>query len=46
MNSLHLAKLSEDLIRAIEHLTSQWCFILHLKGKEKVIVSDTMYFLK
>ena len=31
MKSLHLAKLPEDLIRATEHLTSQWCTVLHLK---------------
>ena len=46
INSLHLAKLPEDLIRAIEHLTSQWCTVLHLKGPEEVIVSDIIYFVK
>ena len=40
IKSLHLAKLPENLIRAIENLTSQWCTILHLKGEEEVIVSD------
>ena len=40
IQSLHLAKLPEDLIRAIEHLTSQWSTVLHLKGEEEVIVSD------
>ena len=30
IKSLHLAKLLEDLIRAIEHLTSKWCTLLHL----------------
>ena len=29
IKSLYLAKLTEDLIRAIEHLTSKWCVILH-----------------
>ena len=46
IQSLHLAKLPEDLIRAIEHLTSQWSTVLHLKGEEEVIVSDIMYFMK
>ena len=32
IKSLHLVKLPEDLIRAIEHLTSQWSTVLHLKG--------------
>ena len=45
IKSLHLAKLPEDLIRAIEHLTSQWCTVLHLKGEE-VIVPDIIYFVK
>ena len=46
IKSLHLAKLPEELIRAIEHLTSQWCTVLHLKGEEEVIVSDIIYFVK
>ena len=46
IQSLHLAKLPEDLIRAIEHLTSQWSTVLHLKGEEEVIVSDIIYFMK
>ena len=46
IQSLHLAKLPEDLIRAIEHLTSQWSTVLHLKGEEEVIVSDIIYFVK
>ena len=46
IQSLHLAKLPEDLIRAIEHLTSQWSTVLHLKGKEEVIVSDIIYFVE
>ena len=46
IKSLHLAKLPEDLIRAIEHLTSQWSTVLHLKGEEEVIVSDIIYFVK
>ena len=46
IKSLHLAKLPEDLIRAIEHLTSQWSTVLHLKGKEELIVSDIIYFVK
>ena len=49
-----LAKLPEDLIRAIEHLTSQWCTALQGKKKKKgrrgigeeVIVSDIIYFVK
>ena len=51
---LTLAKLPEDLIRAIEHLTSQWCTALQGKKKKKgrrgigeeVIVSDIIYFVK
>ena len=43
---LHLAKLPEDLIRAIENLTSQWCTVLQLKGEEEVIESDIIYFSK
>ena len=43
---LHLVKLLEDLIRAIEHLTSEWRTVLHLEGKEEVIVSDITYFVK
>ena len=46
MKSLHLAKLPEDLIRATENLTSQWCTVLHLKWEEEVIVSDIIYFSK
>ena len=46
IKSLHLAKLPEDLIRAIEHLTSQWSTLLHLKREEEVIVSDIIYFVK
>ena len=46
IQSLYLAKLPEDLIRAIEHLTSQWSTVLHLKGEEEVIVSDIIYFVK
>ena len=46
IKSLHLAKLPEDLIRAIEHLTSQWSTVLHLKGEEEIIVSDIIYFVK
>ena len=46
IKSLYLAKLSEDLTRAIENLTSQRCTVLHLKGEEEVIVSDIIYFLK
>ena len=46
IQSLHLPKLPEDLIRAIEHLTSQWSTVLHLKGEEEVIVSDIIYFVK
>ena len=46
MKSLHLAKLPDDLIRATEHLTSQWCTVLHLKWEEEVIVSDIIYFSK
>ena len=38
IKSLHLAKLPEDLIRAIENLASQWYTVLHLKGEEEVIV--------
>ena len=45
IKTLHLAKLPEDLIRAIEHLTSQWSTVLHLKGEEEVIVSDIIYFV-
>ena len=30
IKSLHLEKLSEDLIRAIENSTSKWCTFLHL----------------
>ena len=37
IKSLRLANLPEDLIRAIENLTSQWCTVLHLKGEEEVI---------
>ena len=44
IKSFHLAKLREDLNRAIENLTSQWRNVLHLKGKEEVIVSDIIYF--
>ena len=46
IKSLHLAKLPEDLIRAIENLTSQWCTVLHLKGEEEVVKSDIIYFSK
>ena len=46
IKSLHLANLPEDLIRAIENLTSKWCTVLHLKGEEEVIVSDIIYFSK
>ena len=46
MKSLHLAKLPEDLIRATENLTSQWCTVLQLKGEEEVIESDIIYFSK
>ena len=46
IKSLHLAKLPEDLIRAIENLTLKWCIVLHLKGEEEVIVSDIIYFSK
>ena len=46
IKSLHLAKLPEDLIRAIENLTSQWCTVLQLKGEEEVIKSDIIYFSK
>ena len=46
IKSLHLAKLPEDLIRAIEHLTSQWSIVLQLKGEEEVIVSDIIHFVK
>ena len=46
IKSLHLAKLPEDLNRAIKNLTSQWCNVLHLKGEEEVIVSDIIYFSK
>ena len=44
IKSFHLAKLREDLNRAIENLTSQWRNVLHLKGEEEVIVSDIIYF--
>ena len=40
-----IKSLTEDLIRAIENLTSQWCTVLHLKGEE-VIESDIKYFSK
>ena len=46
IQTLYLAKLPEDLIRAIEHLTSQWSTVLHLKGEEEAIVSDIIYFVK
>ena len=46
IKSLHLAKLPEDLIRAIENLTSQWCTVLQLKGEEEVIESDIICFSK
>ena len=46
IKSLNLAKLHEDLTRAIENVTSQWCTVLHLKGEEEVIVSDIIYFSK
>ena len=46
IKSLHVAKLPEDLIRAIEHLTSQWSTVQQLKGEEEVIVSDIIYFVK
>ena len=38
IKSLHLGKLPEDLIRAIENLTSQWCTVLHLKGEDSLSV--------
>lgn len=35
VKSLTLAKSPEDLVRAIEHLTSLWSIGLILKGKKK-----------
>ena len=43
---LHLSKLPEDLIRVIEHLTSHWSTLLHLKGEEEVIEPDIMLLVK
>ena len=39
---LHLSKLPEDLIRVIEHLTSHWSTLLHLKREEEVIEPDML----
>ena len=43
--ALQLAKLPKQLIKAIKHLTTQWCATLHLKGENKT-TSDAMKFLK
>ena len=40
---LHLSKLPEDLIRVIEHLTSHWSTLLHLKREEEVIEPDMLF---
>ena len=43
---LNLAKLPEDIIRAIEHLTLPWSTVLRLKGEEEISVSDIIHLTK
>ena len=44
--ALELIKLLKQLIKAIKHLTTQWCATLHLKGENETITSDAIKFLK
>ena len=44
--ALQLAKLPKQFIKAIKHLTTQWCAARHLKGENETITSDAIRFLK
>ena len=43
---LQLAKLPKQSIKAIKHLTTQWCTTLHLLGEKETIISDAIKLLK
>ena len=43
---LQIAKLPKQSIKAIKHLTTQWCTTLHLLGQKETITSDAIKLLK
>ena len=44
--ALQLTKLPKQLIKAIKHLTTQWCATLHLMDKNETATSDAIKFLR
>ena len=43
---IYALQLPKQCIKAIKHLTTQWCANLHLMGENETIASDAIRFLK
>ena len=46
IHNLQLAKLPTQSIKAVKHLTTQWCAIIHMVGENETTTSDVIEFLK